>query len=91
MRESFDVKKEIESMDKEDSAQKKGFMDIRYFLGMILGIYGIILVIYGLLRPELATYIKGINFNLNLWWGLVFLVLGIIFFVFSKKPRDWAK
>ena len=87
----FNVRKEIEEMDKEDSAQKKGFMDIRFFLGLLLGIYGVILTIFGLLRPELATFVKGIDFNLNLWWGLLFLVVGILFFIFSKKPSEWAK
>lgn len=84
-----DVREEIRRMEAEGSAEKKGFMDIRFFIGLIFIIYGVLLAAYGLLHPELAQ--KSLGLNLNLWWGLFMLVIGLAFFIPSKKPSQWAK
>ena len=84
-----DVRQEIERMEAEGSAEKKGFMDIRYFIGLILIIYGALLTVYGLFTPQLAQISLG--FNLNLWWGLIILLVGLAFLIPSKKPGQWTK
>lgn len=83
------VREEIEKMEAEGSAESKGFMDIRFFIGLILIVYGVILSLYGLLKPGLASV--SLNINLNLWWGLVILIIGLAFFIPSQKPSQWSK
>lgn len=84
-----DVREEIRKMEAEGSAETKGFMDIRFFIGLILIIYGAILTIYGFL-PHTPPSVD-IGINLNFWWGLVILIVGILFFIPSKKPHQWSK
>jgi membrane-bound ClpP family serine protease len=83
------VREEIDKMEAEGSAETKGFMDIRFFIGLILIIYGAVLIVYGLLQPGLAAI--SLNINLNFWWGLVILIIGLAFFIPSKKPSQWGK
>ncbi|MCL5774215.1 MAG: hypothetical protein M1536_07550 [Firmicutes bacterium] len=84
-----DVREEIKKMEAEGSAETKGFMDIRFFIGLILTVYGIILTIYGTLTNTPPPVDIGIN--LNLCWGIVILIVGLLFFIPSKKPHQWGK
>jgi hypothetical protein len=50
--------------------------DLRLPLGLMFGLYGLILVGTGLLGgPELTQISLGLN--MNLWWGLVLLVFAL--------------
>ena len=84
-----DVREEIRKMEAEGSAEKKGFMDIRYFIGLIFLIYGAILFVLGLVKPDYSVISGGLN--LNLWWGLLMFFFGLAFYLFSKKPKEWTK
>lgn len=81
-----DIKREIAEMDAHDSSSTEGYFDIRYFIGLILLIYGVLLFLYGILAP-LDSIRQGIN--LNFWWGLVLLFVGAIFYFPSQKPKAY--
>jgi hypothetical protein len=50
-------------------------LDIRWPIGGMFTITGVLLVIYGLVSDP-AIYAKSLGINVNLWWGLVLLVFG---------------
>ena len=72
--------------DVPDDATVKtaGAFDIRNFIGTLLGLFGVVLVIMGLVAftPEEAAKTEGLN--ANLWAGLAMLVVGILFMVWTK-------
>ena len=66
------------------TVQTAGAFDIRNFIGTLLGLFGVVLVIMGLVAftPEEAAKTEGLN--ANLWAGLAMLVVGILFMVWTK-------
>lgn len=66
------------------TVQTAGAVDIRNFIGTLLGLFGLILVIMGLVAfsPEEAAKTDGMN--ANLWAGLAMLVVGVLFVVWTK-------
>ena len=64
---------------------KAGAFDIRNVIGMLLAVYGVILLLMGLFAdPELE---KTGGVNANLWAGLALLVVGGGFVAWSRlKP-----
>jgi len=76
-------------------------LDIRIPLGLIFLITGGMISIYGLItRGDAMVYAKSMGINLNLGWGLIMFVFGLImFFVGRRKkwqddpvsPRPWER
>jgi membrane-bound ClpP family serine protease len=50
-------------------------LDVRLPIGGMFTLFGIILVVYGMVSGE-AIYQRSLGINVNLWWGLVLLVFG---------------
>lgn len=51
-------------------------LDIRWPIGIIFFLYGIILMIYGALADASMFQEKSLGVNIDLWWGLALLVFG---------------
>jgi hypothetical protein len=49
---------------------------VRWPIGGLFTITGVLLVVYGLLSDP-AIYQKSLGINVNLWWGIVLLVFGL--------------
>jgi len=64
-------------------------MDLRLPIGSLFGIFGFILTIYGLVGPK-YIYEQSLGININLIWGAVMLVFGIVFVVFALRARVQA-
>jgi len=63
-------------------------LDIRIPIGFMFSLLGILLTIYGITtisQPEM--YESSLGININLWWGLLMLVFGIIMLAVSNKPK----
>jgi uncharacterized membrane protein len=58
-----------------------GIFDIRNVIGALLAVYGVILVLMGIFGDK--EYAKTGDVNANLWGGLVLLVVGIVFLVWT--------
>ena len=52
-------------------------LDIRLPIGIIFTIYGIILMIYGMVADKSLFQEKSLGVNIDLWWGLAMLVFGL--------------
>jgi hypothetical protein len=51
-------------------------LDLRIPIGLLFGIFGVLLLAYGLgTSPEI--YRQSLGVNINAWWGLVMLVFGL--------------
>ena len=70
-----------------ESAPRKsaGAFDIRNIIGLLLAVYGVVLLVMGLVGdPELA---KTGGINANLWAGLGLLLAGAVFVTWARlKP-----
>jgi hypothetical protein len=75
-------------------------LDIRIPLGLIFLITGAIMTIFGLLTRDSAIYQKSMGINVNLIWGSLMFVFGLIMFLVGRRqrwqddpvsPRPWER
>lgn len=76
-------------------------LDIRIPLGLLFLITGGILSAYGLFtRTSAAVYEKSMGVNLNLTWGAIMFVFGLVMFLVGRRqrwqddpvtPRPWER
>jgi hypothetical protein len=59
-----------------------GLFDIRNIIGLLMAVYGVVLLLMGIFGDEEGD--KTGNVNANLWAGIVLLVVGIIFLVWAR-------
>ncbi|MEU8899023.1 hypothetical protein [Nocardia sp. NPDC048505] len=57
--------------------------DIRTIVGALLAIYGVILVVTGLVADTAAEKAKTGDWNINLWAGIGMLVVGVLFIAWA--------
>lgn len=61
-----------------------GLFDIRNIIGALLGLYGIVLLIAGIVGTSQADKDKAGGINANLWVGIVLLIVGVLFLVWAR-------
>ena len=69
-------------MAKEKKTKTAGVLDIRNLIGLLLTIYGAILLLLGLFADTAPEKTGGVN--ANLWAGLALLVAGGSFLLWAK-------
>ena len=52
-------------------------LDLRLPIGLMFSLFGAILVVYGLVSNP-AIYARSLGINVNLWWGFVLLLFGLV-------------
>ena len=65
-------------------------LDIRYPIGLMFGIIGLVMVLYGLLTGSDPMYQRSLGINVNVWWGAVLLVFGGVMLYFARKTTKEA-
>jgi hypothetical protein len=65
-------------------------LDIRLPIGGMFFVVGVLLVIYGLATNGAEMYARSLNFNVNLWWGLVMLVFGGLMLILGLRSKGPA-
>jgi len=65
-------------------------LDVRYPIGGMFSLFGAILVIYGMVSSP-AIYEKSLGINVNLWWGLVLLVFGLVMLALAFRASRSTK
>jgi hypothetical protein len=68
--------------------------DLRLPIGLMFSIVGLLLVGFGLTSSE-AIYARSLGVNVNLWWGVVLLVFGMVMLGLalrgSRRPGGRAR
>ncbi|GAA1938136.1 hypothetical protein [Nocardioides marmoribigeumensis] len=67
----------------QDTAHKAGLFDIRSIIGLLLGIYGVILVITSFFTSD-KQLAKADGVNVNLWAGLGLVVAALVFLAWVR-------
>jgi hypothetical protein len=78
-----------------ETAHKAGAFDIRTFIALLIGIYGIVLVIAGIVGSSASQLKKSDGVHVNLYAGIGMVVVSIVFFVWARMrpvvlPEDVA-
>ena len=69
-------------MDDNKPKKTAGALDIRNIIGLLLGVYGVILVLMGIFSDSTAA--KAGDINSNLWAGLALLVIAAVFLLWAR-------
>ncbi len=61
-----------------------GDLDVRVPIGALFTLIGLLLAVYGFMQPAStnAAFTKG--GQINLWWGLVMLVFGVVMLLLAR-------
>ena len=62
-------------------------LDIRIPLGLMFLVTGALMTLYGLFTRGSAIYEKSLNMNINLIWGGLMLVFGLVMYIMGRRPR----
>jgi len=62
-------------------------LDVRWPIGGMFTIFGAILTVYGIVSDR-AIYEKSLGINVNLWWGIVLLVFGLVMLGFAYRAHQ---
>jgi hypothetical protein len=61
-------------------------LDLRYPIGGLFTVLGLMLTSYGLAtNGDQVLYARTGGMNINLWWGLVLLVVGLLFLAAARR------
>jgi protein-S-isoprenylcysteine O-methyltransferase Ste14 len=73
----------------------KTVLDIRIPIGLMFGLLGLILTIFGLASGSQIYDLHSLGININLWWGVVLLSFGAVLLLMAwrtarrhKAPLD---
>ena len=61
-----------------------GIFDIRFIIGGLIALYGVILTFLGLFDASDKELARGDGLNINLWAGLGMLVVGVAFILWAR-------
>ena len=65
-------------------------LDIRLPIGLMFSLFGLLLVVYGLVSDK-AIYQRSLGINVNLGWGVVLLIFGVVMLVLGRRGTATAK
>ncbi len=65
-------------------------LDVRWPIGGMFTLIGGLLAIYGLVSDK-AMYNRSLDININLWWGLVMLLFGVLMLLLARRATQEAR
>jgi hypothetical protein len=65
-------------------------LDIRLPIGLMFTLFGLLLVVYGLASNK-EIYQRSLGINVNLGWGVVLLVFGVVMLLLGRRGTSTAK
>jgi hypothetical protein len=71
-------------MTQPSSGHKAGAFDIRIFIAMLIGLYGVVLVAAGLVGTSDDELARADGVNINLWAGLGMIAFAACFLAWAR-------
>ena len=65
-------------------------LDIRLPIGLMFTLFGLLLAVYGVFSDK-AIYQRSLGLNVNLGWGVVLLIFGVVMLVLGRRASATAK
>ncbi|HEY3990455.1 MAG TPA: hypothetical protein VGM02_14230 [Acidobacteriaceae bacterium] len=62
-------------------------LDIRIPLGLMFLVTGGMMALYGLFTRGSAIYQRSLDVNINLIWGVLMFVFGLVMYILGRRPR----
>ena len=62
--------------------------DIRLPIGYLFTIFGALLVLFGLFTANADMYQRSLGINIDLWWGVVLLIFGLLMASAARKAKS---
>jgi SSS family solute:Na+ symporter len=79
---------ELTELVQTSAADAKMKMDMRIPLGMMFTLFGTMLAAFGLsTRDNIGLYLKSLGIEVNVWWGFVLLVFGILMLALGRRGQ----
>jgi amino acid transporter len=69
-------------MDDKKAKKTAGALDVRNIIGILMVVYGVILLAMGLFSDSTAPLASDVN--ANLWAGLALLAVGAVFLIWAR-------
>ena len=64
-------------------------LDIRLPLGLLFLVFGLLLGSFGLFGTK-TIYDRSLDININLWWGIVMIVFGLVMLLMGRRGERRA-
>ena len=61
--------------------------DLRLPIGYLFTTLGAMLVLFGLFTASAEMYQRSLGININLWWGAVLLIFGLLMVFAARKSQ----
>ena len=65
-------------------------LDIRLPIGLMFTLLGALLAVFGLISDS-SSFRNSLGINVNLWWGLVMLVFGVVITLLGRRGTASAR
>jgi len=65
-------------------------LDIRLPIGLLFSLLGALLAGFGLIANK-GNLERSLGLNVNLWWGIVMLIFGVVMFLFGRRGTATAR
>jgi len=65
-------------------------LDIRLPIGLMFSLLGALLAVFGLISDS-SSFRNSLGINVNLWWGLVMLVFGVVMTLLGRRGTASAR
>lgn len=62
--------------------------DLRLPIGILFTLFGLILTGFGIFTRGSEIYAKSLGHNINIEWGVVLLVFGVIMLLLAKRGKS---
>lgn len=72
------------SKDGGSAPHRAGAFDIRVFIASLIGIYGLVLLVAGIIGPSAAELEKSDGVNVNLYAGIGMVVVAAAFLLWAR-------
>ena len=66
-------------------------LDIRFPIGFMFTLVGLLLVIAGFTYADAETLKRSLDINVNLWWGIGLIIFGGLMLFFAVRGAKAAK